>query len=195
MHKLNVAIKTISITLPLLFLTSCHKKPKKLVFDPRTHIDCLPEDEYYSDNERIHARDIMNMHNEQNQRIAQVGLHKSSANILSCDERIQLFEAKLTDIPIPLGAKPIHQYFDAPEIEAAEIVLGYSTEQSIDELSNFYQTSMIQFDWRLVSAFSGLEHMFVFEKLDQMCVVSLRPQEGWFYRGGYTQIILFLAPK
>jgi len=183
------------ILLVLSLLPACGKQPKKVVFDPRTQIDCLPEDDYGSDRERVHAKDVARFHDEAHHRIAQSGQKKSQPTSLASDEQVRLFEAKLADVPVPMGAKPIKQYFDAATIDSREIVLGYASEQSCAELADFYVAYMEQFDWRMISSFSGIEHLFVFEKLDQTCVVSLRMQEGWFYQGGHTQIIIFLAAK
>ena len=183
------------ILLALSLLPACGKQPKKVVFDPRTQIDCLPEDDYGSDRERVHAKDVARFHDEAHHRIAQSGQKKSQPTSLASDEQVRLFEAKLADVPVPMGAKPIKQYFDAATIDSREIVLGYASEQSCAELADFYVAYMEQFDWRMISSFSGIEHLFVFEKLDQTCVVSLRMQEGWFYQGGHTQIIIFLAAK
>jgi hypothetical protein len=180
------------ILLALSLLPACGKQPQKLVFDPRTHIDCLPEDEYGSDRERLHAKDVARFHDEANQRMAQAAQKQSQPNSLASDEQVRLFEAKLSDVPIPMGAKPIKQYFDAAKIDSREMVLGYISEQSCEELALFYVAYMEQFDWRMVSSFSGIEQLFVFEKPAQTCVVSLRAQEGWFYQGGHTQIIIYL---
>jgi hypothetical protein len=183
------------ILLIFSLLPACGKQPKKLVFDSHTHIDCLPEDEYGGDRERVHAKDIARFHDEAHQRIAQSAQKQYQPSSLASDEQVRLFEAKLADVPVPMGSKPIKQYFDAAAIDSREIVLGYISEQSCEELGSFYLAYMEQFDWRMGSYFNGIEQLYVFEKPEQTCMISLRAQEGWFYQGGHTQIIIFLAMK
>lgn len=183
------------ILVSLLLFPACGKNPKKVVFDPGTRIDCLPDDEYGSDRERVHAKDVARLHDEAHQRIAESAQKQSQPSSLASDEQVRLFEAKLADVPVPMGSKPIKQYFDEAAIDSPEIVLGYISEQSCEELALFYVAYMEQFDWRMVSSFSGIEKLFVFEKPEQACVILLRAQEGWFYQGGHTQIIIFLGMK
>lgn len=178
-----------------LFLSGCGSQPKKLHFDPQTHIDCLfDDDEFVSDRERVHAKDVARHYAAQQQAVS--GNEKAVSPIqVASDELVRIYEAKMADIPIPIGSKPIKQYFQAAAADAQEITLGYISEQSISELATFYVQQMEQYGWSQAALFSGVEHLIIFEKPDQVCAISLRVQEGWFYQNGYTQTIIFSSAK
>lgn len=178
-----------------LILPGCGSQPKKIHFDSNTHIDCmLGEDEFISQRERVHAKDVARRFDDREKMAAQL-VDTSPTTQLASEDMVRLFEAKLADIPVPIGSNPIKQYFQSAALDAQEIVLGYVSEQSIEEIALFYAVQMEQFGWQQTATFGGVEQLLMFEKPDQLCVVSLRLQEGWFYQNGYTQIIIFSKTK
>lgn len=190
-----MAILTIFLLISaVIILPGCGSQPKKLHFDPLTHIDCLLEDdEFVSERERVHAKDVARLR-DAGEALANLDTDSEPLQIAS-DVLVQLFEAKLADIPVPIGSKPIKHYFQSAAADSQEIVLGYTSEQSVDEIALFYAQQMEQSGWYQTSSFFGAEQLLMFEKLDQVCVVSLREQEGWFKKNGYTQIILFRGER
>lgn len=176
-----------------LILPGCGPQPKKIHFDPNTQIDCLlDEDEFVSPRERVHASDVARRFDDA-QKQAGTLVDVSPATHIESEDLVRLFEAKLSDIPIPIGSRPIKQYFEAASFEAPSFVLGYVSEQTIQEIALFYEAHMEQFGWVQTATFGGVEQLLMFDKPDQLCVISLRLQEGWFYQNGYTQIIIFVT--
>ncbi len=179
----------------VLFLSGCGSQPKKLYLDPRTHIDfLLDEDEFGSNRERVHAKDVAR-HYTALEQAALDKLNTTQQTQVASNELARIYEAKLSDIPIPIGSKPLKQYFKSSKVDSQEAILGYVSDQSMSELIIFFEQQMEQYGWSQAAVISGIEHLIIFEKPDQICVISLRGQEGWFYQNGYTQIIIFLNLK
>jgi len=189
-------IQLIACIFVLSLLPSCGKQPKKMVFDRNIQVDCLlNDDEYASDCERIHAKDVARRY-ESAQEASMSTVHKDFQSVqLVSDELVRLYEAKLADIPVPMGSKPIKHYFESATIDAQEFILGYVSDQSMDDLALFYDAQMEQVGWRQTASFFGVEQLLVFENSDRICVISLRTHEGWFYQRGRTEIVIFHTAK
>jgi len=88
-------------------------------------------------------------------------------------------EAKLVDIPVPLNVKPLSVFFDNEKAGFADsVMLGYTTDQSLDEIADFYQQGMERHGWRCLTSFSGVEYLMHFAKPNRFCSISLRSHAG-----------------
>lgn len=88
-------------------------------------------------------------------------------------------EAKLVDIPVPLNVKPLSDFFDNEKAGFADsVMLGYTTDQSLDEIADFYQQEMERHGWRCLTSFSGVEYLMHFAKPKRFCSISLRSHAG-----------------
>ena len=82
-------------------------------------------------------------------------------------------EAKLIDIPVPLNAQPIFNYFTHDSSDGMS--LAYKTEQPHQEIVTLYDQEMECFGWKKAAFFDGVESLLHFEKPGRYCSVSVRP--------------------
>ena len=84
-------------------------------------------------------------------------------------------EAKLSDIPIPLNVDPLDDFLDSSYSEK-EIVLGYHSNMSTDDIFRFYKQEMERLGWQNVASFDEYEKMFIlnFTKPSKFCSVLIR---------------------
>jgi len=64
-------------------------------------------------------------------------------------------EARLTDIPIPLNAKPLPKSFWMDETESAGVMLTYIVSTSPQEIVSFYSQEMERFGWDQIVYFNA----------------------------------------
>ncbi len=173
-------------------LSSCAKSPKKVIFDRNSQIDAeLVLDEYASSAERIHAKDLARRFQEDSRQ--EVVAYTPVQSRLASAEVVALFESKCSDIPVPIGCVPLKDYFNPESLQSHEVVLGYSSDISCDDLVRFYQDQMPAFGWDQRSIFLGPERLLIFEKYNQLCVVIVRSHEGWFYERANSQLLLCVS--
>lgn len=99
-------------------------------------------------------------------------------------------EAKLADIPVPLQAQPLEDFFDLEqELNCPTVTLGYATDLSSEDLVQFYQREMDRHGWRCLSDFSGKETLTSYVKPARVCSVSIRPRT----KGG-ADLVIFTGP-
>jgi len=97
---------------------------------------------------------------------------------LAC-ERAREQEAKLVDIPVPLNVKPVSDFFCDEHVGSTDSsMLAYTTDQSLDEIADFFKQGMERHGWRCRTSFSGLEHLMHFTKPKRFCSISLRSHAG-----------------
>lgn len=87
-------------------------------------------------------------------------------------------EARLTDVPIPLNAKPVPKRFWIDEGESAGVMLTYVVSTSPQEIVSFYSQEMERFGWDQTACFNAHEHLLIFEKPGRVCSISLRPVDS-----------------
>lgn len=110
-------------------------------------------------------------------------------------ELVKQKEAKLADIPVPMSADPIMEYFNA-ENSKRVVVLGYYSELEASKISKFYSQEMELYGWENVYSFDGLlEKSMLFKKPSRYCSISIRSnlsKSSFFKKNNYkTQIVLF----
>lgn len=100
--------------------------------------------------------------------------------LTSCTKRIQLSDqerlkikiqtARLSDVPIPFGAKPMLEYID-------DFSFAYLIDDNQIDLLEYYALEMDQNGWQLIGKFRGLEHNLVFEKPYKLMSIIIRKQD------------------
>lgn len=87
-------------------------------------------------------------------------------------------EARLTDVPIPLNAKPIPQYLWIDDKESAGVMLAYIIPASArNTIVSFYSQEMERFGWEQIAFFNAPEQLLIFQKPGRICSISLRPTD------------------
>lgn len=109
-------------------------------------------------------------------------------------------EARLTDIPIPLNAKPVPKRFWVDEKESAGVMLVYMVSASPQEIVSFYSQEMERFGWDQTAYFNAHEHLLIFEKPGRVCSLSLRPVDSLVnhsidHSNNPTSLIIFTGNK
>jgi len=101
---------------------------------------------------------------------------------------VQLCEAKLVDVPIPLGAQVAQSHDADLGCDGDDTFLSYRTAMSVDELTLFYRQQMEQMGWQQTRLFRGPELLVNFKKPDKRCAISIRPQ-----RVDMSDVTIFLS--
>ena len=101
---------------------------------------------------------------------------KSPANLQLSDDIVRLQEAKMGDIPIPLSATPLPDYFDP---SSSSIVLGYSDKLlSLEQIKQFFMQELERSGWLLKEQFcTAHESLIRFKKPHRICIISIRQQD------------------
>lgn len=97
-------------------------------------------------------------------------------------------EAKLTDIPVILGATRL-QDGDVTAL-AGQVVLQFETRLDVREVVNFYEQEMERLGWQQPAAFSGREYFLMFEKPSSVALIVA----GTAKKGG-TLIRIFMSQR
>lgn len=85
-------------------------------------------------------------------------------------------ESKITDVPIPLGAKPVT--FNENELEHGWLAVSrvYSVNMSVQRLNHFFTIGMERVGWGDHQAFSIQdETVLAFQRPDRICIITIHP--------------------
>ena len=104
-------------------------------------------------------------------------------------------EAKLSDIPIPINADPIPDFFTDSDPLKNQIVLGYRSNMSINDVSSFYIQEMERLGWRKLVAFNGFETLLNFKKPNKFCSISIRTCSCDYHQGQEHVLIIIFVIK
>ena len=102
-------------------------------------------------------------------------------------------EAKLMDIPIPLGVEPLADYFSESSCSQEKCSLGYRSRILYDDLMLFYTQEMERLGWKKSAEIETVETLLYFEKPTRFCVISLRPEKD--KKGSAIAILIFTGKK
>ena len=83
-------------------------------------------------------------------------------------------EAKLSDIPIPLGSEPIPDFFAQEPQDELGVVLGYTSQTPVSKLYSFFKAECLRLGWLFCGGLESIESLLTFEKPDRICTISLR---------------------
>lgn len=103
---------------------------------------------------------------------------------LKLDNKYQQKEARLFDVPLPLGYELLNNQYEQDSY-------GIKTQISFSELVDFYKDEMINAGWRMISSFSDIETNLLFEKPHKYILISIRPSS----QKKYTQVYIFIKLK
>lgn len=120
-----------------------------------------------------------------NARCARKMKSTATTNVVSTRPVIPVHEAKLTDIPIPLGAQPTC-FFE--QEDGAASFFAFHSRMSAEDLEQFYLQQMEQMGWQQSRILRGPETLILFERPERFCSVSVRP-----FDGALCEVVLFLS--
>jgi len=84
------------------------------------------------------------------------------------DMDFQQHEARFSDIPIPFHVTPLKN-------STSDRSCAFILEENQDDSTLFYKREMERMGWSLIGEAPGLETVLIFEKLQRICNVSIRP--------------------
>lgn len=100
---------------------------------------------------------------------------------------------KFSDIPIPVGLKPLPQTSYAFESVGVRVaVLKYQGRANIDQVINFYKEQMPMYNWNLVNLIEYDQRLLNFEREDETCIITMQ-QAGWWKEE--VMVTISLGPK
>ncbi len=99
-------------------------------------------------------------------------------------------EAMLIDIPIPLYTHCL--FVSVKEDEKNDVVLGYQTPVSTEELIHFYTYEMERFGWIQTKFFQCNEQLMCYETPSRICIISLRKS---VQQTGHVDLFIFTGQK
>lgn len=105
-------------------------------------------------------------------------------------------EAKLSDVPVPLGSCPLPYYFDEKNLnEGQDILLGYMSQQDEDSLLTFYEREMFANGWRLLACIKGSDSVLIFEKPDRICAIIIGSYNIQEAMAGYNKLVIAVGHR
>jgi hypothetical protein len=98
--------------------------------------------------------------------------------------------AKFSDVPVPVGFKPVPQESYSFESGGVRVgLLKYQGKASVDQVVNFYKEQMAMNDWNLINIIEYGQRLMNFEREAETCSIGLIP------KGSSTVITLSIGPK
>ena len=96
--------------------------------------------------------------------------------------KIKIQTARLSDFPVPLGAKPVLDLI-------SDNSFGYLVSDVELDLLKYYTVEMDQYGWSLVGAFDSVERVLIFEKPHKLASIIIRKQ------GKHCLVLILTADK
>jgi len=120
-----------------------------------------------------------------------INVNLVSVGAQDLDDIIQLHEAKLSDVPIPLNSEPLRECFDYCCADK-KIILGYISDIKTLDVVKFYNNQMERLGWEKVALFEGFETLIIFKKPARFCSISVRECSCPNYsKQEHTKIVIF----
>lgn len=105
-------------------------------------------------------------------------------------------EAKLSDVPVPLGSCPLRCYFGEKNVDSGEaVMLGYMSQQDKNTLITFYEREMFACGWRLMACVNGSDNVMIFEKPDRICAIILGSYDVQESMANYNKLVIAVGPR
>lgn len=87
---------------------------------------------------------------------------------------------KFSDVPIPVGLKPLPQISYSFENAGARVaVLKYQGKANIDQVINFYKEQMPMYNWNLVNIIEYGQRLLNFERENETCIITIEVAGFW----------------
>jgi hypothetical protein len=100
-------------------------------------------------------------------------INKHTGLVATSLDVLQEFEAKLSDIPVPLDSKPL---MDQTDIQSTDnVMLCYDNDMDAEAVIEFYEREMERCGWQADAAYKGFEALLNFSKPARFCSISIRP--------------------
>jgi len=110
-------------------------------------------------------------------------------------KRAQELEARLLDVPIPLRAEPIVDFFQKEAGDTTQAtVFGYTTDMPVEEAMRFYRQEMERNGWNCLSEVRGTESLASYTKPGRLCSIATREMNVRTGGSASSQIIIFTGP-
>jgi hypothetical protein len=87
---------------------------------------------------------------------------------------------KFTDIPIPVGLKPLAMAsysFESAGVRVA--VLKYLGRGNLDQVINFYKEQMPMYNWNLINIVEYGQRLLNFERENETCIITMQTSGWW----------------
>jgi len=108
---------------------------------------------------------------------------------LSFLENVQRCEAQMSDVPVPVVAKPVGVSCGT----SGGTMLAYECSLSKKDLVQFYTQEMERLGWQQVVEFSGDEVLLTFKKPGRFCTACVRPTRKSWERSKKLALHLFVG--
>ena len=171
---------SIAALLVLLSISSCKKQPIKNIILTKNGSKQAEKNDIFSPISELEAKKFAHSSVKESLHCQRL---KNAKNINSTNTRFQkmhsiveLNEAKLSDVPIPLNSKPLQEYVEQCPTDIADkkIILGYICDMPDLDVIIFYNNQMERFGWEKIAFFSGIETLIIFKKPSRFCSISIR---------------------
>ncbi|MEK6727768.1 MAG: hypothetical protein AABY28_03725 [Candidatus Omnitrophota bacterium] len=97
---------------------------------------------------------------------------------------------KFSDVPIPIGFKPLPQSSYSFESSGVRVgLLKYQGKVNPDRIVNFYKEQMPMYNWMLLNVVEYGQRLMNFERETETCIISMDP------KGSSTILTISLGPK
>lgn len=84
---------------------------------------------------------------------------------------------RFADVPVPSGFKLLPQNSYSFENAGVRVgMLRYQGKATMEQVANFYKSSMAVHKWSLLNSIEYGQQMFNFEKENESCIVTLTPK-------------------
>lgn len=100
---------------------------------------------------------------------------------------------KFSDVPIPVGLKPLPQVSYSFENAGARVaVLKYQGRVNIDQIINFYKEQMPLYNWNLINIIEYGQRLLNFERENETCIITIQVAGFW---NEEALVTISLGPK
>ena len=100
---------------------------------------------------------------------------------------------KFSDIPIPVGLKPLPQTSYSFENAGVRVaVLKYQGRANVDQLINFYKEQMPMYNWNLINIIEYGQRLLNFERENETCIITMQVAGFW---NEEVLVTISLGPK
>jgi len=87
---------------------------------------------------------------------------------------------KFSDLPIPVGLKPLPQTSYSFENAGVRVaVLKYQGKANIDQVINFYKEQMPMYNWNLINIIEYGQRLLNFERENETCIITMQIAGFW----------------
>jgi hypothetical protein len=87
---------------------------------------------------------------------------------------------KFSDLPIPVGLKPLPQISYSFENAGVRVaVLKYQGKANVDQVINFFKEQMPMYNWNLINIIEYGQRLLNFERENETCIITVQVAGFW----------------